>query len=83
MTTLPDPAPLPIDEIRADVAEILDLTVDEVGLDDNLLAEGLDSIRLMTLTTRWRSRGVDVPYVELAKRPTVREWSELFAGAVG
>ncbi|WP_249374745.1 phosphopantetheine-binding protein [Streptomyces sp. I05A-00742] len=78
-----DRVPIPLEEIRADVADILDLPVAEVGVDDNLLAEGLDSVRLMALSARWRSRGVGVPYVELAKEPTIRKWSELFSAPAG
>ncbi|MGK5630333.1 phosphopantetheine-binding protein [Streptomyces sp. URMC 123] len=72
-----DRAPMTAETIRADVAEILDRSVSDIGVDDNLLALGLDSIRMMTLSARWRENGVEISYVDLAKEPTVRNWSEL------
>ncbi|MGH3596153.1 MAG: phosphopantetheine-binding protein, partial [Mycobacterium sp.] len=40
--------------IRAEVAELLGVGVDAVDPDCNLVGQGLDSIRMMTLAGRWR-----------------------------
>ncbi|NTX58096.1 isochorismatase family protein [Myxococcus sp. CA039A] len=61
-------------QVRADVAELLQQSVMEVNEDANLLEQGLDSIRLMSLVERWRSAGAEVTFVELAERPTLTEW---------
>lgn len=70
------PAPLTLDRIRADVAELLadDLPL---GDDENLLDRGLDSIRMMTLIERWSAAGAEVTFPDLAERPTIGDWWEL------
>ncbi|AKF81791.1 bifunctional isochorismate lyase / aryl carrier protein [Myxococcus fulvus] len=77
MLGVPGPTTLPRltrQQIRADVAEMLQQSVQEVGEDANLLELGLDSIRLMSLVERWRSYGFESSFVELAERPTLTEW---------
>ncbi|WP_246102285.1 phosphopantetheine-binding protein [Streptomyces piniterrae] len=59
------------------MAEILGLSAAEIGDDDNLLVAGLDSVRMMTLSARWRETGVEASYPDLARKPTVRSWFEL------
>ena len=70
------PAPLTLDRIRGDVAELLadDLPL---GDDENLLDRGLDSIRMMTLIERWSAAGAAVTFPDLAERPTIGAWWEL------
>lgn len=65
---------LSLDKLRADVAEMLMVTPDEVDLDEPVMDQGLDSIRLMELVERWRGTGVEVSFVALAERPTLAEW---------
>jgi len=60
--------------VRADVAELLHLLPDEVSDADNLFEFGLDSIRLLSLLERWRDRGAEVSFVELAEDPTLARW---------
>lgn len=60
--------------VRADVAELLHLLPDEVLDSDNLFEFGLDSIRLLSLLERWRDRGADVSFVQLAEEPTLAHW---------
>ncbi|TJZ59386.1 isochorismatase [Streptomyces piniterrae] len=69
--------PFTMDSIKSDVAEILGLSAAEIGDDDNLLVAGLDSVRMMTLSARWRETGVEASYPDLARKPTVRSWFEL------
>lgn len=63
--------------VRAEVAELLG--VDESELDPNadLIASGLDSIRMMSLSGRWRKQGIDVRFAEMAANPTVAAWTDL------
>ena len=73
-------APLTLERIRADVAEVLYLTPEEIGDDTHLVDQGLDSVRLMTLVERWRSGGAGIEFADLADlaaEPTVKRWSEL------
>ncbi|NPC83244.1 isochorismatase family protein [Pyxidicoccus fallax] len=68
-------------QLRADVAEVLQLSAAELREDENLLDRGLDSIRIMSLVERWRSAGTEVTFVELAERPTLAEWFALMSQA--
>ncbi|XLD92065.1 amino acid adenylation domain-containing protein [Polymorphospora sp. A560] len=71
-----DPAaPLTPDRIRHDVAELIDRTPDSLGADEDLVAAGLDSVRVMDLAARWRRAGADVAYADLLARPTLAAWS--------
>jgi mycobactin phenyloxazoline synthetase len=63
--------------VRDEVAELLGVTPDALDPDADLIASGLDSIRMMSLSGRWRKRGIDVGFAVLAENPTVRAWSEL------
>lgn len=63
--------------MRADVVELLHLLPGEVLDSDNLFEFGLDSIRLLSLLERWRDRGAEVSFAELAEEPTLDWWLTL------
>jgi mycobactin phenyloxazoline synthetase len=69
-----------LDAVRAEVAELLGVSADSVDPDGNLISQGLDSIRIMSLAGRWRRRGIDVDFAALAADPTIEAWS-LFVSA--
>ena len=69
------------DDIRAQVAELLDADAGAVDPDADLVGQGLDSIRMMSLAGQWRRRGLDVDFAALAAEPTVAAWAALVAGA--
>ncbi|WP_159653237.1 isochorismatase [Vibrio atypicus] len=62
--------------MQQDVADILDLDLEEVDVDENLMLLGLDSIRAMSLFESWRKGGVSVSFTEVIKKVTLREWWE-------
>ena len=62
-----------------EVAELLGVSPDAVDPDADLIASGLDSIRMMSLSGRWRKQGIDVGFAALAENPTVAAWSALVA----
>lgn len=70
-------APARSEDIRAEVAELLGVDVDAVQPGSNLIGQGLDSIRIMTLAGRWRRQGIAVDFATLAETPTVEAWAEL------
>jgi aryl carrier-like protein len=72
-------APLSLERLRSDVAEVLEADPGSFTDDDDLLDLGLDSIRIMTLATRWRESGFEAGYLELAQEPTVAAWWALAA----
>jgi mycobactin phenyloxazoline synthetase len=59
------------------VAELLGISPDALDPDADLIACGLDSIRMMALSGRWRKLGIDVGFAALAERPTVTAWVDL------
>ncbi len=65
--------------VREEVAELLVQPPSELGEDENLLDRGLDSIRIMSLVERWRRKGAEITFVELAERPTLTDWYALLA----
>ena len=60
--------------LQVEVAQLMQMPVVDLRVDDNLLYAGLDSIRLMTLVERWRRGGASATFVDLAERPTLAEW---------
>lgn len=66
--------PLSETQFRADIARILCLPTSAIAEDDDLVDHGLDSIRLMMLVDRWRAAGVNIAFVNLAERRTLRAW---------
>ncbi|QDE68704.1 MULTISPECIES: isochorismatase family protein [Myxococcus] len=67
------------EQVRAEVAELLQESPEALGDDDNLLDRGMDSIRLMTLVEKWRAAGAETTFVELAERPTLADWFTLLS----
>ncbi|MFD6879564.1 MULTISPECIES: phosphopantetheine-binding protein [unclassified Streptomyces] len=80
----PSPAPetFALERLVRDVADVLYAEPAEVLVDESLLDQGLDSIRLMTLVERWRAEGARISFVDLAERPTLRAWAEILSPAV-
>ncbi|BBX15851.1 non-ribosomal peptide synthetase [Mycolicibacterium duvalii] len=66
--------------VRDEVAELLGVDPADLQPEADLIASGLDSIRMMTLSGRWRRRGVDVGFAALAAQPTVAAWTKLLEG---
>ncbi|MFB7917471.1 phosphopantetheine-binding protein [Streptomyces sp. NPDC056061] len=69
---------LTLEQLRADIADVLGESVDDIPDDENLVDYGLDSVRLMMLVGRWReAHGTDVAVADLAERPAIEEWAVL------
>ncbi|WP_045418416.1 isochorismatase family protein [Vibrio campbellii] len=67
---------LSLESMRKDVAGILDVDLDEVDVDENLIFLGLDSIRVMTLHSRWKALGFNVELAEMVALHTIKDWWE-------
>nr|WP_170310486.1 non-ribosomal peptide synthetase [Mycolicibacterium sarraceniae] len=63
------------------VAELLGVDHTDIDPDGDLIAQGLDSIRMMTLAGHWRRAGFDIDFARLAAAPSVRAWSDLLTPA--
>jgi yersiniabactin nonribosomal peptide synthetase len=64
-------------ELRHDVAQALEIPVEEVAEDRDLFELGLDSLRLISLVGAWRRRGWEASFQDLAEDPVLRAWSAL------
>jgi aryl carrier-like protein len=62
---------LTLDQLRSDIAEMLEDETTPFGDDDNLLDVGLDSMRAMNLILKWDEAGVPLDFADLAEAPTV------------
>lgn len=67
------------ESVRAEVAELLGIAPDALNPNADLIASGLDSIRMMSLSGRWRKQGIEVGFAALAANPTVAAWQDLVA----
>ncbi|WKG01538.1 amino acid adenylation domain-containing protein [Mycolicibacterium sp. HK-90] len=65
--------------VRDEVAALLGVSPDDVDPQADLIASGLDSIRMMSLSGRWRKQGINVGFAALAANPTVAAWIDLVA----
>ena len=63
-----------LERMRADIARMIHEEPDAVGLDDNLMDLGLDSMRLMNLILLWQEAGVDLDFGDLAEQFTLAAW---------
>ncbi|MBV9321304.1 MAG: amino acid adenylation domain-containing protein [Mycobacterium sp.] len=68
--------------ICAEVAELLGSSAEALDPADNLIAQGLDSIRIMALAGRWRRQGVAVSFAALAATPTIEAWAQLVSAGL-
>lgn len=65
------------EKVRADVADVLGEDPADLDDDENLVDRGLDSIRILMLSTKWHAEGVDTGFLDLATEPTIRAWARL------
>ena len=65
-----------LETMRADIAGMIGEEPEAIGLDDNLMDLGLDSMRLMNLILIWQEAGIDLDFGEFAERFTLAAWWE-------
>ncbi|ANS63555.1 nonribosomal peptide synthetase [Streptomyces lincolnensis] len=65
--------------VRPLLADWFGPDADRIGSDDNLIEQGLDSIRLMSVSAALRGVGIRLTFAELARTPTLRAWEALLA----
>lgn len=69
-----NPATLTLERMRADIAHIIHEDPEEIGLDDNLMDLGLDSMRVLNLLVSWNESGIALDFSEIAEHTTLRGW---------
>lgn len=65
---------LTLETMRADIARMLHEEPGNIGLEDNLMDLGLDSMRAMNLLLAWSEAGVELDFSSLAEKPTLAGW---------
>jgi aryl carrier-like protein len=70
---------LTLDQVRADVAELLYMQPGEVDDTTDLHSSGLGSLGILTLLERWRAAGVQVTFQELTESGTLADWWTLLS----
>ncbi|MED7955358.1 MULTISPECIES: phosphopantetheine-binding protein [unclassified Streptomyces] len=76
MPEIPPTDAFSLERIRQDVADVLQIDPQELDDDELLVYQGMDSIRLMTLVQRWRDKGTEVTFVDLAGEATIKRWRD-------
>ena len=66
--------PFTLNRMRADVARVLREDPQAIGLDDNLMDWGLDSMRLLDLIMGWNADGLKVDVMEIGAETTLNGW---------
>lgn len=67
-------------EIRQDVAKIIGIPVCQISDDENLYDLGLDSMRLVDLILEWQGKGISIDFPHLAKKTTLKEFTNILNG---
>jgi len=65
---------LTLETMRADIARMIHEDPENIGIDDNLMDLGLDSMRAMNLVLAWSEAGVELDFSALAEHPTLAGW---------
>lgn len=65
---------LTLETMRADISRMLHEEPGNIGLEDNLMDLGLDSMRAMNLVLAWSEAGVELDFSALAEKPTLAGW---------
>ncbi|MGV9794918.1 amino acid adenylation domain-containing protein [Gordonia sp. NPDC003422] len=65
------------DQIRADVAALLDVAPETIADNDDLVRHGLHSLLVMKLTNAWRRQGHLIQASALTLDPTIEAWARL------
>lgn len=61
------------------VAELLNVEVSQIDTGEELMDQGLDSVRLVEIVTFLRKEGFDADFADLAEDSSVDAWRELLA----
>ncbi|CAN7695268.1 phosphopantetheine-binding protein [Pseudorhodoferax sp. LjRoot39] len=71
------PEALTLERMRADVARMLREDPADIGLDDNLMDWGLDSMRLLNLVLAWNEAGLQLDLSEIGAETSLSGWWKL------
>jgi salicylate synthase len=72
--------PLDRQRLRENIAELLQCAPNEIDEHRSLTEQGLDSVAVMMLASKWEFEGISVRLDELIEQPTVDAWWDLLLG---
>ena len=68
-----------IEKVKVRVAELLDTDVASLDEDEELMDQGLDSVRLVEIVSLVRAEGFQADFADLAEDSSLSAWRELLA----
>ena len=68
-----------IEKVKARVAELLDTDIASLDEDEELMDQGLDSVRLVEIVSLVRAEGFQADFADLAEDSSLSAWRELLA----
>jgi aryl carrier-like protein len=68
-----------MDQLTAKVADLMNTTVDALDPDEELMDQGLDSVRLVEVVSFLRDAGHQADFADLAEDSSLTAWRELLA----
>ncbi|WP_329139985.1 phosphopantetheine-binding protein [Streptomyces sp. NBC_01476] len=69
--------------LRRTVADVLGVAPERIGDDDNLVALGVDSVKVMTISARLRRHRLRVGFARMIEEPTLQAWWRLIDESAG
>lgn len=70
-------APLTLEQMRIDIAQLVNEAPEELDVEDNLLDWGLDSMRIFNVSVAWNKTGIELRFADLAEAPTLAAWWQI------
>lgn len=77
MITPTHTALLTLEQMRLDIARLVNEAPEELENDDNLLDWGLDSMRIFNVSVEWNKTGIELRFADLAENPTLAGWWQI------
>lgn len=66
-------------DLQRQIQDLMPHNDTDIADDENLLEQGLDSINIMQLVSRWRSIGNKITFSQLLEKPTISAWHQLLS----
>jgi len=74
---------LDLNRLRGTVADVLGIAPEQIADDANLVALGVDSVRVMTISAQLRRYRVRVGFARMIEEPTLLAWWRLIGEGTG
>ncbi|WP_158268609.1 phosphopantetheine-binding protein [Corynebacterium yudongzhengii] len=68
-----------MDELKTHIADLVDVAPEDIDEEEELIDQGLNSLRLVEVVTWLRTQGHDVDFTDLAEDTSLVAWHEILA----